>query len=78
VSLSIDPPPAPRHQCINIACGCNDLVSAGTCSEWCAAHTVEAADVEHGKARPDSGCECGHVACVANYGTRGTPERGLA
>ena len=50
MSASIDPPPAPAHQCINASCGCNDLVSAGPCHEWCSANTTELADVERGAA----------------------------
>jgi hypothetical protein len=72
-----DLPPAPRHQCINAACGCNDLVSAGPCSEWCAAHTIELADAEQGKVRPVD-CLCGHDVCIQNRVARGTPERGMA
>jgi hypothetical protein len=79
MSASIDPPPAPAHQCLNVSCGCNDLVSAGPCSEWCSAHTVEAADVEGGKATPSVNCGCGHETCVANRGrATGTAERGLS
>ena len=73
----VDPPPAPAHQCLNVGCGCNDLVSAGPCSEWCSAHTVEAADVERGAGAP-AGCGCGHATCRANPGATGTPERGLS
>jgi hypothetical protein len=72
-----DLPPAPRHQCLNMACGCNDLVSAGPCSEWCAAHTIELVDVEQGKVRPTD-CLCGHDVCIQNSIVRGTPERGMA
>jgi hypothetical protein len=78
MSASIDPPPAPAHQCINAACGCNDLVSAGTCTEWCAANTVELAAVESGKASLSGGCSCGHASCTANRASRGTPERGMS
>jgi len=78
MSASIEPPPGPAHQCINVACGCNDMVSAGPCSEWCSANTVEAADVERGKAAPAAGCECGHETCRTNAGSRGTPERGVS
>ena len=78
MSASIEPPPAPQHQCLNVLCGCNDLVSAGTCSEWCAANTVEAADVERGKASLAGGCNCGHATCAQNRAARGTPERGLS
>ena len=75
----IEPPPAPRHQCINAACGCNDLVSAGPCSEWCAAHTVELADALTGKVRRDTvRCECGHEICIENQRALGTPERGMS
>ena len=78
MSASIDPPPAPAHQCINAACGCNDLVSAGPCSEWCSANTVELADVERGKESLSAGCACAHGICAANRGSRGTPERGMS
>ncbi|HEY0384176.1 MAG TPA: hypothetical protein VGC72_18450 [Candidatus Elarobacter sp.] len=78
MSASIDPPPAPAHQCINAACGCNDLVSAGPCSEWCSANTVELADVERGTIPLTSNCNCGHDICVANRGSRGTSERGMS
>jgi hypothetical protein len=78
MSASIDPPPAPAHQCINAACGCNDLVSAGPCSEWCAANTVELADVEAGKASLDVDCACTHAICRANRGARGTSQRGMS
>jgi hypothetical protein len=78
MSASIEPPPAPQHQCLNVLCGCNDLVSAGTCSEWCAANTVEAADVERGKASSAGACGCGHATCAQNRAARGTPERGLS
>lgn len=78
----IEPPPAPRHQCINANCGCNDLVSAGPCTEWCAAHGVELGDIERGKARVEP-CECGHAVCneqmpARRGGVPGTPERGAA
>jgi|GEM_PF-1620436 len=78
MSASIEPPPAPAHQCINVACGCNDLVSAGACSEWCSANTIEAADVERGKASLASECGCGHATCRGNRASRGTPERGVS
>ncbi|HEX3467306.1 MAG TPA: hypothetical protein VHT05_04440 [Candidatus Elarobacter sp.] len=78
MSTSIDPPPAPAHQCLNVLCGCNDLVSAGTCSEWCAANTVEVAEVEGGTASPHGRCDCGHATCAGSGGARGTPERGLS
>jgi hypothetical protein len=78
MSASIDPPPAPRHQCLNVLCGCNDLISAGPCSEWCAANTVEAADVERGKASPAGECACNHDTCIRSRAVRGTPERGLS
>ena len=78
MSASVQPPPGPEHQCLNMACGCNDLVSAGPCSEWCSANTVEAADVERGKASASVACSCGHPACRANRAARGTPERGLS
>jgi hypothetical protein len=61
-----------------MACGCNDLVSAGPCSEWCSAHTVEAADVVKGEETPNAGCNCGHDTCRRNRSERGTPERGLS
>lgn len=75
----VTPPPAPAHQCINASCGCNDLISAGTCSEWCMANTTELADVERGKA--DIGrCGCGHDTCLTNKGAvgAGTPQRGMS
>jgi len=78
MSASFDSPHAPAHQCINAACGCNDLVGAGPCAEWCSANTVELADVERGKASLSASCECGHAACDANRGSRGTPERGMS
>ncbi|HEV3087393.1 MAG TPA: hypothetical protein VGX96_09240 [Candidatus Elarobacter sp.] len=78
MSASIDPPPAPAHQCINATCGCNDLVSAGPCAEWCGEHTTELADVERGKASLSGTCGCGHATCDANRGSRGTPERGMS
>lgn len=78
MSASIDPPPAPAHQCLNALCGCNDLVSAGTCSEWCAANTVEVADVERGSASPVGSCGCAHATCAQNAGARGTAERGMS
>jgi hypothetical protein len=78
MSASIDPPPAPAHQCINAACGCNDLVSAGPCHEWCSANTVELADAESGKASLAAECGCGHALCDANRAGRGTPERGMS
>jgi hypothetical protein len=78
MSASIEPPPAPQHQCINVSCGCNDLVSAGPCSEWCSANTTEAADVERGKATVENACGCGHATCRANTAARGTPERGVS
>ncbi len=73
------PPPAPDHQCINVSCGCNDLVSAGACSEWCMANTTELADVERGKDAV-APCDCGHATCKANAGAvlAGTPERGMS
>lgn len=79
---SIVTEPAPAHQCINAACGCNDLVSAGPCHEWCAAHGVELADVERGRA-PIETCGCGHAICREQMAARGgrltaTPERGHA
>lgn len=78
MSASTDPPPAPDHQCINAACGCNDLVSAGPCSEPCAANTVEMADVERGTASLTTACNCGHALCAGNRATRGTPKRGMS
>ena len=77
MTASAQPYPGPAHQCINVSCGCNDLVSAGPCSEWCSAHTTEAKDVESGKARRES-CACGHGLCARNVAARGTPERGLS
>lgn len=74
---SIDPGPARAHQCLNMLCGCNDLVSAGPCSEWCSANTVEAADLERGKRPASLICGCGHEICAVNR-LRGTPERGLS
>ena len=72
------PPAAPRHQCINASCGCNDLVSAGACAEWCMANTVEAGDVASGKAQP-AVCNCRHETCIVNGAPAGgTPERGMA
>jgi hypothetical protein len=61
-----------------MACGCNDLVSAGPCSEWCSAHTTEAADVAKGQASSDVACNCAHETCRRNRFARGTPERGLS
>lgn len=78
MSASIDPPPAPAHQCINASCGCNDLVSGGPCSEWCSANTTELADVERGAASLSTACACGHATCTANSASRGTAERGMA
>lgn len=78
MSASIDPPRAPAHQCINAACGCNDLVSAGPCSEFCSANTVELANVERGKGSLSADCNCAHDVCAANRSTRGTPERGMS
>jgi len=78
MSASIEPPPAPEHQCINAACGCNDLVSAGPCSEWCSANAVELADVERGQASLATDCSCGHQPCTQNRASRGTPERGMS
>jgi hypothetical protein len=54
---------APDHQCINAGCGCNDGVTAGGCSEWCMANTVEAMDLENGKVTTIPTCECGHATC---------------
>ncbi|MGD0475039.1 MAG: hypothetical protein ABSB70_17745 [Candidatus Velthaea sp.] len=73
------PPPAPDHQCINVSCGCNDLVSAGACSEWCMGHTTELADVERGKAAPGE-CNCGHGTCLNRFAAAGsgTPQRGMS
>jgi hypothetical protein len=73
------PPAAPDHQCINVSCGCNDLVSAGACSEWCMGHTTELADVERGKAALTD-CTCGHQTCVDNHAPSapGTPQRGMS
>jgi hypothetical protein len=78
MSASIDPPPAPAHQCINAACGCNDLVSAGPCAEWCSANTTELADVEGGRASLTADCGCGHALCDGNRAARGTSERGMS
>jgi len=78
MSSSAEPLSGPDHQCLNVSCGCNDLVSAGPCGEWCSAHTTEARDVERGKAAPSAACGCGHATCAANGSTRGTPERGLS
>ncbi len=78
MSASIEPPLAPAHQCINAACGCNDLVSAGPCHEWCGANTIEMADVERGSASLETSCACGHDVCAANRASRGTPERGMS
>jgi hypothetical protein len=78
MSASVEPPPAPQHQCLNAACGCNDQVSAGTCSEWCAANTVEMADVERGNASPNVACGCDHATCALDRSRRGTPERGMS
>lgn len=68
-----------RHQCMNASCGCNDGVTAGTCSTWCEANTTEASDVERGKDTL-SVCECGHTTCadMRAAGVRGTPARGMA
>jgi hypothetical protein len=75
----ITPPAAPDHQCINASCGCNDLVSAGACTEWCMGHTTELADLQRGKDAVQA-CECGHQTCLANRGAAhaGTPERGMS
>ena len=78
MTASAVPPPGPAHQCLNVSCGCNDLVSAGPCSEWCSAHTTEAADVQTGKATLSANCNCGHQVCASNRASRGTPERGLS
>jgi hypothetical protein len=59
-----DPGPAPPHQCLNVLCGCDDLVSAGPCSEWCAAHTLEAAEVDRGVRPASLWCGCGHEICT--------------
>lgn len=64
----IDPGPAPQHHCINANCGCDDLVSAGTCSEWCAENTVELVEIERGE--PFSPCACGHDVCYAKMPVR--------
>jgi hypothetical protein len=61
-----------------MACGCNDLVTAGMCSEWCSAHTTEAAAIAHGESSPDASCNCAHETCRRNRSERGTPERGLS
>jgi hypothetical protein len=78
MSASIDPPPAPAHQCINAACACNDLVSAGPCHEWCGANTTELADVHAGKASLTTDCGCCHALCDASRAARGTPKRGMS
>jgi hypothetical protein len=77
MSTSAQPYPGPAHQCINVSCGCNDLITAGPCGEWCSAHTTEAADVARGKATPEA-CGCGHETCRRNRSARGTAERGLS
>jgi hypothetical protein len=72
------PPAAPDHQCINASCGCNDLVSAGACSEWCMGNTTELSDVQRGKDAL-SACNCGHETCRQQAGAgAGTPERGMS
>jgi hypothetical protein len=75
----VTPPAAPDHQCINASCGCNDLVSAGGCSEWCTGHTTELADLERGKDQVGK-CGCHHQTCIQNRGAvlAGTPERGMS
>src|SRR5471030_1333290 len=75
-AANFDPGDAPKHQCINASCHCNDLVGAGGCGEWCMANTTEASDVERGKdtLKP---CQCAHATCKAG-GPRGTPERGMS
>ncbi len=74
----VTPPAAPDHQCINAGCGCNDLVSAGPCSEWCSAHTVELADLNKNRAALEA-CNCGHATCVnAAAALVGTPQRGMS
>jgi hypothetical protein len=77
MSSVIEPGSGPDHQCINAACGCNDQVSAGPCSEYCSANTVEASDLVRGDAALDP-CGCGHARCRENEAGRGTPERGLS
>jgi len=37
----IEPQPSPAHQCIDAACGCDDLVSAGPCAQTFAENAVE-------------------------------------
>lgn len=62
-----EPFAAPRHRCINAVCGCADLVSAGPCNEWCAAHTIELADIERGKVvlnESNATCQCAHDMCL--------------
>ncbi len=59
----IEPHEAPAHACINANCGCDDLNSAGPCSEWCSAHAVERMDLESGKAHAAE-CSCGHALCA--------------
>jgi len=72
------PPPAPDHHCINAGCGCNDLVSAGPCSEWCSAHTTELGDLQKGKDSLDP-CGCGHATCTEKTAVLvGTPKRGMS
>jgi hypothetical protein len=73
----VTPPSAPQHQCINAACNCNDLVSAGACTEWCMANAVEAGAVATGKARATE-CRCGHDTCRMVAATPGTPQRGMS
>ena len=69
----VTPPPQPRHQCVNASCGCNDLISAGTCSEWCMAHTVEYADVLKNRAALEP-CGCAHATCLDHMPARiGSP-----
>jgi hypothetical protein len=77
VTHEITPPPGPDHQCINASCGCNDLVTAGGCAEWCMEHTTEAGDLKRGKSSIED-CKCGHATCINSRPAPGTAERGMA
>lgn len=68
MTTEIEPPRAPRHRCINAACGCTDLVSAGPCSEWCSANGIELTDAMKGQPLPS--CGCGHQLCAENMPAR--------
>jgi hypothetical protein len=60
---------APRHACLNVYCGCNDGVTAGPCSEWCAANGTEVAQVHtDAPVTVDGSCRCGHETCKARTG----------